>query len=501
MNPSRFPRFLLLFCSLLVPALSDPSAAQDAKVALVIGNSSYTGEQALKNPANDAAAVAEALRGLGFQVIERSDLDIEGMDRAVNDFAEALSPNSLGFFFFAGHGIQSQGENYLIPLQADLESERELLRETLAANQVLEEMVASGASIRVVVLDCCRNNPLTRRWKTRSTHSPGLAKMPELDGTVIAYSTAANDVASDGAGDNSPYTRELVRELNRRPKEGLELIEVFRDAAQSVGRNSETHQKPYLYFDGTMPDYFLTDGDGSNPRRNEYTKLLDEFGAMRDQIEQLAKKPRPSPAPTSAQEDEDLAKMVAELVRQNQELMKKLEQQSDKSSPAPDGNTGENAQLLAMLQQLQMQNDQLQSGIPSSGADRNTGMIQGPSLGERVTAFLQLWETAWEAKNIDSYSRLYHHDFVGKNYSSRTGWKTMYRSSWLSDKRSKFARAGTIRVGVSNPTFSTLGNGRIKVEFIQTYNSGTYYDRGTKTLLLIEDPTSDFLILGEDFRP
>jgi uncharacterized caspase-like protein len=224
------------------------------RVALVIGNSNYAGEAALRNPANDAEAVAAALQGLNFKVIKKTDLDLSQMEDAVIAFRRELTKGGLGLFFYAGHGLQVQGENYLVPIGARMREEYEAKRQCLLLGQVLDAMQESESNLNVVVLDCCRDNPFKRSW-SRSNSGRGLAALSNTPkGIVVAYSTAPNETAADGTGSNSPYAAALAATLRSRPAEGLELRDVFFEAGAAVRR--KTGQSPWINME-TIDKYFL----------------------------------------------------------------------------------------------------------------------------------------------------------------------------------------------------------------------------------------------------
>lgn len=242
-----------LFCGLVGLALiAQPAFAK--RVALVIGNSNYGKGLELKNPVNDARAIAASLRGLQFTVIERVDQDLKGMDDALVEFHRTLKEGDVGWFFYAGHGLQAQNANYLLPIGADVRESFELKSKAVNLESIKSAMLESGSRLNVIVLDCCRDNPLTRRW-TRSA-GKGLAAVQEVpDGMIVAFSTAANTTALDGEGANSPYTAHLVNALNSRPADGLEVKQLFFTVGQGVKKAIE--QRPYLELDATMDNYFL----------------------------------------------------------------------------------------------------------------------------------------------------------------------------------------------------------------------------------------------------
>ena len=166
--------------------LASKSADSRARVALVIGNSKYA-ESPLKNPVNDARAMARTLRKLGFEVEEKTDLGYIAMNKAVEGFGKKLKPGGVGLFYYAGHGIQVGGANYLVPVDADIEDENEVRFKAVDAGLVLAKMEQSRGDVNLVVLDACRNNPLARSFRSAGR---GLANMDAPSGSIIAYATS-----------------------------------------------------------------------------------------------------------------------------------------------------------------------------------------------------------------------------------------------------------------------------------------------------------------------
>ena len=225
------------------------------RVALVIGNSRYAGDAVLQNPSNDVDLLEGALRELNFSVTKKKDLTLKQMQDALVDFQKRLPKGSLGLFYYAGHGLQVNGENYLVPIGAQIRNESEVKRQCLPADQVLDTMDESDSNLKVLILDCCRNNPFKRGWK-RSLADHGLAAMSETpEGTIIAYSTAPKKTADDGDGKNSPYAEHLAATLRSRPTGSLELKDVFFKSSQLVKR--ATGQQPWLNMEASVEDYYL----------------------------------------------------------------------------------------------------------------------------------------------------------------------------------------------------------------------------------------------------
>ena len=197
--------------------LSAWPAAAEKRVALVVGNSAYVEAPALPNPINDASDMAAALQKVGFEVILGLDLGKVAFDGKVRDYARALEKADVAVFFYAGHGLQVGGRNYLVPVDARLKSERDLDFDAVSLDFVLKQVeLDREGKTSIVFLDACRDNPLSRNLArsmgTRSASvGQGLAQVQTGVGTFIAYSTQPGNVAVDGAGRNSPFTAALSK--------------------------------------------------------------------------------------------------------------------------------------------------------------------------------------------------------------------------------------------------------------------------------------------------
>lgn len=224
------------------------------RLALIIGNSAYAASLgALPNPANDAGAMAKALGALGFQVTLVKNADQRAMKRAISDFGQRLAkagPGTTGLFFYAGHGIQAKGINYLIPTDANIQTQADVDLEAVGADTVLEQMEEAGAATNIVILDACRNMPLVRGFRSPTR---GLAPMDAPNGSFIAYSTAPGSVAADGLGANSPFVTALVRNLGRK---GESIESIFRDVRREVLTTTEGTQTPWDSSSLIQPFYF-----------------------------------------------------------------------------------------------------------------------------------------------------------------------------------------------------------------------------------------------------
>ena len=241
---SRIRSVLLLLGVLIFPSVGH---AAD-RVALVIGNGDYRHAVALPNPRNDADDVSGLLEGLGFHVVRGSDLTRSGMEDAIRQFAIESASASTVLFFYAGHGMQVNGRNYLIPVDAELAERTALDFEAVDVEKVFRYMTGSD-KVALAFLDACRNNPLSRNFTralgpTRSaTVGDGLAPTTTSgSGLFIAYATAPNDVAQDGDGRNSPFTSALLRHL---PTQDAEIQQVMTRVKADVRRTTNGAQRPW----------------------------------------------------------------------------------------------------------------------------------------------------------------------------------------------------------------------------------------------------------------
>jgi uncharacterized caspase-like protein len=246
------------------------------RVALVIGNSNYGGEAALRSPSNDADAMEAALQGLGFTVIKRKNLELAQMEDALGEFRRALTKGSLGLFYYAGDGMEVNGKNFLVPIGAKLQEERDAIRQCLLVDRLMDAMAESQSDLKVVVLDCGRENPFKQSWKRSGSGGvqPAMTEFPE--DTMLAFATSPNKPARDGAVDHSPFTKHLVTALQSRPSGGLELLYVFRTALSALKR--ETGQTAWLNFSPSLETHYLWQKSSARPPEPAGTT-----GAQRDQ--------------------------------------------------------------------------------------------------------------------------------------------------------------------------------------------------------------------------
>jgi len=230
------------------------AAAGEARTALVIGNGAYPSAP-LKNPVQDAKAMAEALRKCGFQVTLLENATRSRMVQALRDFGLIIQGGGVGLLYYAGHGMQVKGRNYLVPVDADLASEDEVPYNTLDADAVLAKMESARNRLNILILDACRNNPFARSFRSSSQ---GLAQMDAPAGSYIAFATSPGRTAADGTGAHGLYTQYLLTQL---AIPGLRVEDVFKRVRASVMRDSQQQQVPWESSSITG-DFYFNPGSG-----------------------------------------------------------------------------------------------------------------------------------------------------------------------------------------------------------------------------------------------
>src|SRR5580765_3122718 len=229
----------------------------EKRLALVIGNGSYQNARQLANSSNAATDIANTLATLDFEVIYGVDLSLKQMNDKVREFGDKLKANGgVGLFYYAGHGIQVGGRNYLIAVEANILREDEIAAAALNFDIVLRKMATANNGLNIVVLDACRNNPFARSW-SRGAEEGGLAQISAPTGTFIAYSTSPDRTASDGTGRNGLYTTELLKVL-RQPN--LKIEEAFKQVTIAVDRTSSGKQIPWTSSSLRGDFYFNANG-------------------------------------------------------------------------------------------------------------------------------------------------------------------------------------------------------------------------------------------------
>ncbi len=244
-----------LFTTLLLFILCIQSAlASQKRIALVIGNSNYK-EAPLKNPVNDAIDMAAKLKSYGFEVEKLTNATKRNMKQAVSRFSRKLNQkDTVGLFFFAGHGLQVNNYNYLLPIDSEINNEADVEYEAINASRILDQMALADNGLNLMILDACRNNPFSRSFRSANR---GLTLMRPASGSMILYATEPGKVAADGSGRNGLFTEKLLQNMD---KSGLKVEDVFKQTAIEVKNTSSKKQIPWsegiifgnFYFNGNV---------------------------------------------------------------------------------------------------------------------------------------------------------------------------------------------------------------------------------------------------------
>ena len=261
---------VLVWCGLCAAALAE------VRIALVIGNGAYTAVNGLPNPPNDAKLMADTLQKLGFNVTLIANGDLAGMSAAVATFGQSLrlaGPEATGLFYYAGHGVQSFGVNYLLPVDARLTNAADLGLVAIDAQSVLRQMASAHNRTNIVILDACRNNPFRA---VRDLGDNGLAEMSAPTGTFLGYATAPGSVALDGTGGNSPFTKALADKI-RTP--GLPIEQAFKAVRVAVLDLTQGKQTPWDTSSLTNDFSFVAAGSGDE------AALWASVNAARDPVQ------------------------------------------------------------------------------------------------------------------------------------------------------------------------------------------------------------------------
>lgn len=302
---------LALVAAALATAAGLPARAEK-KIALVIGNAAYPAAP-LRNPVNDARAMAARLEALGYDVALHTNVAQRDFTRAVSQFGQRLAPGSVALFYYAGHGMQVRGRNFLVPVDADIQSEASARSEAVDLDLVLEQL--GPTRLAMVILDACRNNPFEGRF--RSSGGSGLAQVDAPKGTLLAYATAPGKVASDGEGSHGLYTAELLKAMDL---PGAKVEEVFKAVRVNVIKATAGAQVPWESSSLTG-DYFFRPAAAvraaAEPkpadlqakleaeRRNrekDAAALKAEMEKLREEVRRLSAATAPAPEPAPAKQ-------------------------------------------------------------------------------------------------------------------------------------------------------------------------------------------------------
>jgi len=335
--------FLVLILAGSLLAQRDLKLEGTQKLALVVGNGAYP-KWPLRNPANDARAVAQALSSVGFSTTSAIDVTLQNLDRAVSAFVAKVKQGDTVAFYYAGHGIQLEGENYLVPVDFDAKDEADAKYAAYAASRVQERIEKAGARVTLVILDACRNNPFAA---TRST-SGGLAAMGTGKGTLIAFATAPGKTADDNPnGNNGLFTTHFITALQQ---PGLTLDQVFNRVRERVHDASGGKQVPWTV-SSVIGEVYLRPGNGPAPAAFEAAAPAP----VSNPLARTASNPLvPAPQPTP-----DLSASVSAFQRGDFSQAKTIAMQILRLEPA-------NPQALLLLTSIYYKQEQWDLLVPTA---------------------------------------------------------------------------------------------------------------------------------------
>ena len=248
---SALMRITFFFLAALFLFMSNPSySLAERRIALVIGNGGYDFGR-LKNSVNDANDIAATLKKFGFSVIIKNEAGHKEMETAIKELGSQLKKEDVGLFFYAGHGVQIDGQNYLIPIGANIEEESDVKYKAVNLSRILEVMDSAGSKLNIIILDACRNNPYAKSFRSITRGLAIVEKSPK--DTLIAYSTSPNQVAIDGSGRNSPYTKAL---LDNMTIPGLPIEQVFKKVRNNLDNVTGGKQVPW-YISSLGGDFYF----------------------------------------------------------------------------------------------------------------------------------------------------------------------------------------------------------------------------------------------------
>jgi uncharacterized caspase-like protein len=398
-------RIFLILAFLIYPSLLP--AATEQRIALVIGNSAYSSGP-LKNPVNDAAALAAQLQKLGFTVTLKKDANLRVVENALADFGDQLKRGGVGLFYYAGHGLQAGGVNYLVPVGAKINRESDIKYETLDTGKVLDEMANANNGLNIVILDACRDNPYSRSFRNAARGLAIVSNAPA--GTFISYSTGPGNVARDGDGQNSPYTEALLRYMK---EPGLTIEQVFKSVRAKLGKETGGKQIPWELSSLQGEFYFL-------PQSNSQNKLSDI--------------PTNPPRP----ESDELVRQKDALEREKHELMR--EKQDLERQKALDA---ERKELEAERRKMAEEKKQLAMGkhpsVSTVGETERDGRFIAYNNGTVLDTRMNLmWAAKDNGADINWQSaKSYCENYRGGGYSD---WRmpTQDELAWLYDSNKSY---------------------------------------------------------------
>lgn len=414
-----------------VKAKPAPAAGQERKTALVIGNSSYLASP-LKNPANDARIMSKTLRDLGFSVDERTNLGQDEMKQAIESFGKTIKQGGVGLFYYAGHGMQVNGRNYLIPVDADIQGEAEVDIKAVDAGAVLAKMDMAQNSMNIVILDACRNNPFSRSFRAANQ---GLASMNAPSGTLIAYATAPGSVASDGTGQNGLYTQEVVKAIK---KPGLKIEDAFKQVRSGVQGKTQGKQVPWES-SSLVGDFYFSGKPEGGVDRSKLEGLAEGSKERQQELKRL-KKLEADAAAQKAKEQAEIAKKEKELAALDVQIAA-MKGKLGSGTAGPDDSLGKMVAMVEKKEADALKIEELKKQRAAEEAKRQAEI-------ERLKKEAEVKRKAQIEKDIANFEKIANSPY-GKDMVP-TAWKS------LTTKYASAEGIENIEVGNARALRSTL---------------------------------------------
>lgn len=350
-------RFIAILLTVLGFGAASHSVWAETRVALVVGNGTYAHTTALTNPLNDARDMTTALKAIGFDVVEAIDAGKSSLDSALRSFADKLSDADVALFFYAGHGLQVGAQNYLVPIDAKLQRERDLQFEAVSLDFIMRQMeIDREGKTTIVILDACRDNPLARNLArsmgTRSTAiGRGLAAAATGLGTFIAYATQPGNVALDGKGRNSPFTSALTRHMKTK---GNNLNATMIAVRNDVVAATDGHQVPWDH-SALNRDFYFVPGDAA-PRAGTVSApplaSSGDLAALQTRLRKLEDEAKTREAQMASSNLDDLKRRIDMLQQEDRRQTSRLFDMMRQQGQAKDD--GERMRLTKELMDLRM---------------------------------------------------------------------------------------------------------------------------------------------------
>jgi len=429
---------------LLIMLLALPACALE-RVALIIGNGSYESAP-LANPVNDATDMAASLRKMGFTVILKKNATLEVMEESFEDFGNRLKKGGVGLFFYAGHGIQANGANYLIPIGAKIKKESDLKYRAVDAGRILDEMSNANNGMNIVILDACRDNPFGRSFRSGSRGLSVIAAAPR--GTFITYSTSPGNVAADGRGRNSPYTESLLKHMNT---PGLPIEHVFKRVRQDLSSKSKGQQVPWE-LSSLSGDFYFRDGHDSGKTTVQQRDTTADDTALADERQKLAEEKEKLKRETELLAEKNA---LAEARRKMEEEKRKLDEERIRLASIPKADSGRGTRYIPSLNATVSEVKFFESGYDATPKDQRVYRTSFSRTNSRYIAWeLNLTHPAPGTKKnfvVDAiWFNAYGTEIFRASLNSYVDatWTTSYRNSgygWREVSNSTWT-AGTYRV-------------------------------------------------------